>query len=40
MGESLPNNEAAAVPVPTAEVTTEDQYKSLPIGDIIHFVSQ
>ncbi|KAJ6032745.1 hypothetical protein N7540_003477 [Penicillium herquei] len=36
----LLNDKAITVPVPIAEVTTEDRYRSFPIADIDYFVVQ
>ncbi|KAJ5963549.1 uncharacterized protein N7479_003425 [Penicillium vulpinum] len=40
MDETLPDSQAITVPVPIAEVTTEDKYRACPITDASHFVVQ
>lgn len=40
MDETLPDDKAITVPVPTVDVTTEDRYKYVLTADISHFVVQ
>ncbi|KAJ5824595.1 hypothetical protein N7447_006935 [Penicillium robsamsonii] len=38
MDETLPDDQAITVPVPSVEITVEDQFKALLLKDITHFV--
>ena len=40
MNETLPDHKAITTPVPTIEVTTEDQHKFIGVADITRFVVQ
>ncbi|KAJ5272587.1 hypothetical protein N7478_007712 [Penicillium angulare] len=40
MDDTLPDHTSITVPVPVAEITSEERFKAIPVAEITHFVVQ